>query len=160
MPPLNTTPGHIFITNDIQNPRQLLAHLLPSFDMSKLPASFDDFDICRLVYQVMSTGSSGAGEAAPSGSGSLDLPPIDLDNLNSLELDSSLSALNYASAISSIFLTPRDKLNEFNTIDDCLDLIERSRNIIVLTGAGCSVSCGIPDFRLARVSLFIVYILI
>jgi hypothetical protein len=112
---------------------------MPSFDMSKLPATFDDFDICRLVYQIMSTTSSGDGDG--------DGGDLDLANL---ELDSSSAALNHAAALSSWFLTPRQKLNEFNTLDDCLDLIEKSHNIIVLTGAGCSVSCGIPDFRYTR----------
>ena len=32
-------------------------------------------------------------------------------------------------------------------VDDIIDLIQTSKNIIVLTGAGISVSCGIPDFR-------------
>lgn len=41
----------------------------------------------------------------------------------------------------------RPKLSHINTIDDAVSLINRSSNIIVLTGAGVSVSCGIPDFR-------------
>ena len=32
-------------------------------------------------------------------------------------------------------------------VDDIIELIQQSNNIIVLTGAGISVSCGIPDFR-------------
>lgn len=41
----------------------------------------------------------------------------------------------------------RPKLFEYNTIDDCVELIKRSSKILVVTGAGVSVSCGIPDFR-------------
>ncbi|XP_076328383.1 NAD-dependent protein deacetylase sirtuin-1-like isoform X2 [Tachypleus tridentatus] len=41
----------------------------------------------------------------------------------------------------------RTKLLHVNTIDDVVNLIQTSQNIMVLTGAGVSVSCGIPDFR-------------
>ncbi|KAJ8323237.1 NAD-dependent histone deacetylase sir2, variant 2 [Batrachochytrium dendrobatidis] len=41
----------------------------------------------------------------------------------------------------------RKKRLDINTFDDALRLIKDAQNIIVLTGAGCSVSCGIPDFR-------------
>ncbi|KAG6916201.1 hypothetical protein DXG01_008083 [Tephrocybe rancida] len=41
----------------------------------------------------------------------------------------------------------RDRLTQYNTISDAVNLIRSSRRIIILTGAGISVSCGIPDFR-------------
>ncbi|XP_076819924.1 NAD-dependent protein deacetylase sirtuin-1-like [Clavelina lepadiformis] len=41
----------------------------------------------------------------------------------------------------------RTKLTQVNTFDDVIRLIKSSSKILVLTGAGVSVSCGIPDFR-------------
>ncbi|RDB15806.1 NAD-dependent protein deacetylase hst1 [Hypsizygus marmoreus] len=41
----------------------------------------------------------------------------------------------------------RDRLPQYNTISDAVNLIRSSRRILILTGAGISVSCGIPDFR-------------
>ncbi|KAJ7668328.1 DHS-like NAD/FAD-binding domain-containing protein [Mycena rosella] len=41
----------------------------------------------------------------------------------------------------------RDKLPNYNTVEDAVRLISTSRRILILTGAGISVSCGIPDFR-------------
>ncbi len=36
---------------------------------------------------------------------------------------------------------------EITTIEDVLSCLRSARNVVVLTGAGVSVSCGIPDFR-------------
>ncbi|KII87275.1 hypothetical protein PLICRDRAFT_177046 [Plicaturopsis crispa FD-325 SS-3] len=41
----------------------------------------------------------------------------------------------------------REKLPQYNTPADAVDLIRRAHHILILTGAGISVSCGIPDFR-------------
>lgn len=41
----------------------------------------------------------------------------------------------------------RKKLPHINTIEDVVECIRNANNIIVLSGAGISVSCGIPDFR-------------
>lgn len=41
-------------------------------------------------------------------------------------------------------LRRRARLPQYSTFDDALDLIRSSKRIIVLTGAGISVSCGIP----------------
>ncbi|XP_063445298.1 NAD-dependent protein deacetylase sirtuin-1-like [Mytilus trossulus] len=42
---------------------------------------------------------------------------------------------------------PRKKLSHINTLQDVIQLLQNCKNIMVLTGAGVSVSCGIPDFR-------------
>ncbi|TCD71785.1 NAD-dependent histone deacetylase sir2 [Steccherinum ochraceum] len=44
-------------------------------------------------------------------------------------------------------LERREKLPMYNTVDDAVALIKNAQRIIILTGAGISVSCGIPDFR-------------
>ncbi|XP_037051163.1 NAD-dependent protein deacetylase sirtuin-1-like [Bradysia coprophila] len=41
----------------------------------------------------------------------------------------------------------RTRLPDINSIDHVIHLLSTCKNIIVLTGAGVSVSCGIPDFR-------------
>nr|VZI46677.1 unnamed protein product [Spirometra erinaceieuropaei] len=43
--------------------------------------------------------------------------------------------------------TPRRRLKQYSTLDSVVKLINSSSRILVLTGAGISVSCGIPDFR-------------
>ncbi|KAF9583575.1 NAD-dependent histone deacetylase sir2 [Lunasporangiospora selenospora] len=41
----------------------------------------------------------------------------------------------------------RKRLKDIHTIHHVVELLKSSKNIMVLTGAGVSVSCGIPDFR-------------
>lgn len=41
----------------------------------------------------------------------------------------------------------RKKRKDVNTLEDVVRLLQESKRILVLTGAGVSVSCGIPDFR-------------
>ncbi|OAV92885.1 hypothetical protein, variant [Puccinia triticina 1-1 BBBD Race 1] len=45
------------------------------------------------------------------------------------------------------YVKARKKLPELNSIDDAVSLIQRAKKILILTGAGISTSCGIPDFR-------------
>ena len=42
--------------------------------------------------------------------------------------------------------TKRKRTRKYN-LNETVDLIRNSKKILVLTGAGISVSCGIPDFR-------------
>lgn len=43
--------------------------------------------------------------------------------------------------------SPRQRLTNVSTLKSVINLIRDCKNILVLTGAGVSVSCGIPDFR-------------
>jgi NAD-dependent SIR2 family protein deacetylase len=43
----------------------------------------------------------------------------------------------------------RKQLKEFSTIAEMLDAFAKAKKIVFITGAGVSVSCGIPDFRSA-----------
>lgn len=70
----------------------------------------------------------------------VELPP-QLDTYKNFEL------IPLLKIIMARFNRRRQKLKNINTIDDVINLIKNSNNIIVLTGAGVSVSCGIPDFR-------------
>jgi len=45
------------------------------------------------------------------------------------------------------FSPPRHRLRHVTHITDAIRLLRCSKKILVLTGAGISVSCGIPDFR-------------
>ena len=45
------------------------------------------------------------------------------------------------------FLRNRERLWQYNTVDDAIELFRKAKNIIVVSGAGISTSCGIPDFR-------------
>ena len=51
-------------------------------------------------------------------------------------------------------LAKRAKLETYNSVDDAVSLIQKSRNIVVLTGAGISTSLGIPDFRSKSTGLY------
>ncbi|KAI9312739.1 DHS-like NAD/FAD-binding domain-containing protein [Dichotomocladium elegans] len=44
-------------------------------------------------------------------------------------------------------LRKRQRLENVNTLEDVVDLLAKAHNVMIVTGAGVSVSCGIPDFR-------------
>ncbi|CAD6564613.1 MAG: NAD-dependent histone deacetylase sir2 [Tremellales sp. Tagirdzhanova-0007] len=55
--------------------------------------------------------------------------------------------LPFAKIALSRILRRREKLPHLNTIPQAVELLRNARNIIILSGAGISTSCGIPDFR-------------
>ncbi|KAL7990371.1 hypothetical protein Chor_013801 [Crotalus horridus] len=65
------------------------------------------------------------------------IPPPELDNMTLWQI------------VVNILSEPpkRKKRKDINTIEDAVKLLQECKKIIVLTGAGVSVSCGIPDFR-------------
>ncbi|CAI2183235.1 13344_t:CDS:2 [Funneliformis geosporum] len=60
---------------------------------------------------------------------------------------SDVQLIQVLSKVVQKFLRQRKKLPNVNTLEDVVRLLRESNNIMVLTGAGVSVSCGIPDFR-------------
>lgn len=42
---------------------------------------------------------------------------------------------------------PRPVIKDFNSLSRFIDALEKAKRIVVVAGAGISVSCGIPDFR-------------
>ncbi|KKA29229.1 hypothetical protein TD95_000961 [Thielaviopsis punctulata] len=51
-------------------------------------------------------------------------------------------------------MSHRPKLMNVNTVQDAVNLIRKSSNIVVVTGAGISTSLGIPDFRSKGTGLY------
>ncbi|KAI8915631.1 DHS-like NAD/FAD-binding domain-containing protein [Gorgonomyces haynaldii] len=66
------------------------------------------------------------------------------DEMKEMHPEELLPVLKYAFMMRA---SKRERLPQYSTVEDAVDLIRKSKNIVVLTGAGCSVSCGIPDFR-------------
>ncbi|KAK9507257.1 hypothetical protein O3M35_007160 [Rhynocoris fuscipes] len=65
------------------------------------------------------------------------------------ELPESISDIDLWKVIFSYLTEPpkRDRLAKVTKLDDVVHLLNVCSKIIILTGAGVSVSCGIPDFR-------------
>jgi len=61
-----------------------------------------------------------------------------------------LHLLGFAKVALGRVLRRREKLPNVNTVDDAIELLRNAKRIIVLSGAGISTSCGIPDFRSAN----------
>lgn len=64
-------------------------------------------------------------------------PPSDLDDMTLWQI-----VLNILSEPPK-----RKKRKDINSLEDVVRILKESKKIMILTGAGVSVSCGIPDFR-------------
>ncbi|EIM24061.1 DHS-like NAD/FAD-binding domain-containing protein [Wallemia mellicola CBS 633.66] len=64
---------------------------------------------------------------------------INLENKSNLQIKKLLK--------SRLFLIKRENVITSKDLNDAIKLIEKSSKIVVVSGAGISVNCGIPDFR-------------
>ncbi|WVR04783.1 hypothetical protein IAU60_001795 [Kwoniella sp. DSM 27419] len=71
------------------------------------------------------------------------IPPAGLRNPSTPDI----LLLGFAKVALSRVLRRRQRLPQYSTLADAISLLKSSKNIIVLSGAGISTSCGIPDFR-------------
>ncbi|KAG2207782.1 hypothetical protein INT46_001973 [Mucor plumbeus] len=62
-------------------------------------------------------------------------------------LATDLELLPILKSVITRYLRKRRRLDYVNTLDDVAHLLSKANNIMIVTGAGVSVSCGIPDFR-------------
>ncbi|KAI7899142.1 DHS-like NAD/FAD-binding domain-containing protein [Cokeromyces recurvatus] len=62
-------------------------------------------------------------------------------------LASDIELLPILKSVITRFLRKRRRLEHINTLEDVAKLFKEAHNIMIVTGAGVSVSCGIPDFR-------------
>jgi NAD-dependent SIR2 family protein deacetylase len=58
--------------------------------------------------------------------------------------------VNYVENIMQQNTRSKSIFQGFNSLQEFVELLEAAKNIVVLVGAGISVSCGIPDFRSAN----------
>jgi len=72
-----------------------------------------------------------------------------LNDLGADEIPSDMDDYTLWKIIVDMLSVPpmRSKLKHVNTIFDVVNLVKNCKRVVVLTGAGVSVSCGIPDFR-------------
>ncbi|KAG0746937.1 hypothetical protein G6F57_007892 [Rhizopus arrhizus] len=62
-------------------------------------------------------------------------------------LASDIELLPILKSVITRYLRKRRRLDYVNTLEDVVDLLRKANNVMIVTGAGVSVSCGIPDFR-------------
>ncbi|WWC68130.1 uncharacterized protein I206_102052 [Kwoniella pini CBS 10737] len=71
------------------------------------------------------------------------IPPIQFRNPST----PNIHLLPFTKIALSRILRRRTRLEQYSSIEDAVKLIKTSKKIIILSGAGISTSCGIPDFR-------------
>jgi NAD-dependent deacetylase sirtuin 1 len=75
------------------------------------------------------------------------MTPRDVCRRVGLELPEDMEDMEVLQTLLGCLRDSRRERKVLYSVDGIVDLIRDAKNILVLTGAGISVSCGIPDFR-------------
>lgn len=118
----------------------------PSSETTSIPLSAA---ASEMIQEVMKLGPNlyVQKKAADPGNNPMDvLGPLGFSFPEGLLRADTSAQWAYVKRILLKYVYERPRLG-LSTIQDVVQLLERSRKIMVVTGAGISVSCGIPDFR-------------
>ncbi|RLN49604.1 hypothetical protein BBJ28_00025035 [Nothophytophthora sp. Chile5] len=120
-------------------------------------SSSDDSDVTEGAFMSWLVDQKKAGKEAGQMLDALGLGVSEGVAVDDDELWEAMLSMGIRLIRPSVPQRAREKLENVNTLQDVAALLQSSKKIVVLAGAGISVSCGIPDFR-SENGIYSVYI--